>query len=67
MPEFKFDLGDSLKDKITSFKGVVVARSQWLNQCNTYSLQSETMHDGAPIERQHFDEPQLKLVEEKVQ
>jgi hypothetical protein len=66
MPDFKFNLGDIAEDKITKFQGVVVARSQWLNQCNTYSLQSTELHDGCPVDRQHFDEPQLKLVQVKV-
>lgn len=65
-PEFKFDLGDRAKDIITGFSGVVVSRSQWLNNCNTYGLQPEKLKDGIPQERQHFDEPQIELVTEKV-
>jgi heat shock protein HspQ len=63
--EFKFELGQIAKDTITGFSGVVVARSQWLNSCNTYSLQSQDLVEGKPIDRQHFDEPQLALVSEQ--
>ena len=63
--KFKFKLGEVAKDKITGFEGVVIARSQWLNSCNTYSVQSKELVKGAPVERQHFDEPQLELVSEQ--
>ena len=65
-PEFKFNLGDKAKDTITGFVGIVTCRSQWLNNCNTYSVQPTELKDGAPQNRQHFDEPQLELVVEKV-
>jgi len=62
-PEFKFDLGDKVRDSITGFVGIVVLRSQWLNNCNTYGVQPTELKDGAPQDRQHFDEPQLELLE----
>ena len=65
-PEFKFNLGDKIKDKITSFEGIIVGRHQWLNNCNTYSVKPQTLKDGAPQEAHNFDEPQLELVELKV-
>lgn len=61
--EFEFNLGDKVKDQITGFAGIVTCRSQWLNGCNTYGLQTEKLKDGeVPQDRQHFDAPQLKLV-----
>jgi len=65
-PEFKFNLGDVAKDKITGFEGVIIGRHQWLNNCNTYSIKPRTLKDGAPQDSQSFDEPQLDLAEEKV-
>ncbi len=65
-PEFKFNLGDKVQDTITGFTGIVTLRSQWLNNCNTYGVQPTELKDGSPQDRQHFDEPQLALVEEKV-
>ena len=29
-PDFKYECGSVLKDEITGFKGVVIARTQWL-------------------------------------
>ena len=65
-PEFKFNLGDKVRDKITGFQGILVCRSQWLHNCNTYGIQPQEMKDGKPLDRHFFDEPQLEVVEEKV-
>ena len=62
MTDFKFELEDEVKDKVTGFEGVVVVRTQWLNGCNTYGVQSKKLHEGKPVERQHFDEPQLERI-----
>ncbi len=65
-PNFKLDLGDNVEDLISGFKGIVIARHQWLHNCNTYSVQPQQLKDGKPVERSSFDEPQLKIVEKKV-
>jgi len=65
-PEYKFNLGDKTKDKITGFEGIVIGRHQWLNNCNTYSVQPTILKDGVPQDRHTFDEPQLEIVEEKI-
>jgi len=65
-PNFKFDLGSILEDKITGFKGVVMYRTQWIHNCNVYGLKTQILKDGAPQDIQAFDEPQLSLVEENV-
>ena len=62
----KFKLGSRVKDIITGFEGIVVARSQWLNNCSTYGVQPEELKNGIPQEKQWFDEPQLELVKTKV-
>jgi len=67
MTDFKFNLGSILKDKITGFQGVVTSRTEWLNACNVYGLQSMKLkEDGTVGERQHFDQPQLELIEDGV-
>lgn len=65
MPDFKFNLGDIVTDSITGFNGIVTCRSQWLNNCNTYSVQSQDLKEGVPQKGQYFDEPQLKLLHVK--
>jgi hypothetical protein len=64
--DFKFDLGDKLKDKITGFSGVVIYRSQWLSNCNTYGLKPTILKDSKPMDTEQFDEPLLTLMEKKV-
>ena len=63
--EFNFNLGDKVKDKITGFEGIVTGRHQWVNNCNTYSVQPQILKDDAPQDACNFDESQLDLVEEK--
>ena len=60
--DFKFNLGDQVEDNITQFNGIIVCRTQWLHNCNTYGVRSKELKDGAPVDLQYFDEPQLKCV-----
>lgn len=64
--DFKFNLGDELKDSITGFSGICVSRSQWISNCNTYGLKSVELKDGKPMDMEWFDEPVITLVKEKV-
>ena len=65
--KFKFDLGSKVKDQITGFEGVITCRSQWIHNYNVYSVNPTDLDDkGALRHSEQFDEPQLKLVKEKV-
>jgi len=64
--DFVFELGDRVKDVISGFTGIINSRSQWLYNCNTYGVKSETLHEGKIVDPQYFDEPQLELVDELV-
>jgi len=57
--KFKFELGATLKDKITGFKGVAMGRSEYFTGCLHYGLCSKTMKAGVPIEWEWFDESRL--------
>ena len=59
---FSVGLGDRVKDRITGFSGIVVARVEWLNNCNRYTVQPEVLKDGKPVESQTFDEDDLRVV-----
>ena len=63
--DFKFELGSTVKDTITNFEGVVIRRTQWLNNCNTYGVQPRKLLEGKIQEAWNFDEPQLELVPKK--
>lgn len=62
MNDFKINLGDEVKCKITGFTGVVFTRSQWLHGCNTYGLKSRELREGKPQDLVWFDEPALELI-----
>lgn len=64
--EFKYKIGARLRDIVTGFEGVVVARTQYLTGCNRYSLQNQELDkDGKPKDWQAFDENQLDEVKDK--
>ncbi len=53
-------LGSRVRDTITKFEGVVIARTDWLNGCRRFGVQSEKLDkEGIPTDAQWFDEPQL--------
>lgn len=61
------ELGDKVKDPITGFTGIVVAKTTWLHGCNRMQVQpQELTKDGAPKDGQVFDEMQLSLVKKAV-
>lgn len=56
-------LGDLAKDKITGFKGIVISRTDWLNGCVRFMLQSQKLQkEGMPQPAETFDEQQLVLL-----
>ena len=67
MAGFKFELGSLLKERVTSFTGVVMCRSEYLTGCNHYALQSPNLKEGIPIDWEHFDETRLELVKTREQ
>ena len=52
-------LGNKVKDNITGFAGVVVARAEYLNGCISIQVQSTKLKDGLPLEAEWFDEQRL--------
>lgn len=65
MYDFEFELGQEVKDKITGYSGIIIGRTQWLTNCNTYSVKPKVLKDGVPMDSIGFDEPSLVLVEPK--
>jgi hypothetical protein len=58
-------LGDEVKDSVTGFIGIAVARVEWLHGCIRIVVQPEGLNkDGKPFENQSFDEPQLKTTKQ---
>ena len=57
---FKFNLGQEVKDIVTEFQGVVIARTQYLNKCIRYGIQPTKLKDGKPLDWEYIDEEQLE-------
>lgn len=60
------NLGDKVKDRITGFTGIVVARTEWLYGCVRCTVQPQETKDGKPVDNQTIDEPQLDVVKRSV-
>lgn len=59
----KIQLGDVVKDTVTGFRGMAVARCVYLNGCIQFLVKAQKLDkDGKRIEGEWIDEGQLKLV-----
>jgi len=56
------NLGDTVKDKISGYKGIVIAITAWLHGCKRVTVQSQKLKDGKPLDNFTFDEPQLEVL-----
>lgn len=55
--------GDRVRDRVTGFEGMVVARTEWLNGCIRVQVAAEKIKDsGKPVEIV-FDEQQIEVLE----
>jgi len=59
----EIELGDKVKDKITSFSGVAVCFSLWINGCERVTVQPTTLNkEGGTKESETFDIEDLVIV-----
>ena len=61
----KFKLGMVVKDVITGYEGMVVARTHRLNGCIRYGVQSRELEERKPVDIQYLDEEQLFEVKQE--
>lgn len=67
MQIFKYELGQEVEDIVTGFKGIVVSRTQYLNKCIRYGVQSTKLKDDGKIKDwEYIDEEQLEPVSEGI-
>lgn len=64
---FKIALKSKVKDSITSFRGSVVGRTQFLYGCVRYAVQSEKLEEGKPGAPHWFDEDQLTVIKAEIE
>ena len=55
-----FELGTTLVDKISGFKGVATGRNQFLTGCDQYLLTPRGLKEGEPNKPQWFDAVRLE-------
>lgn len=60
------NLGDKVKDVVTGFEGVAVAKIEYLNGCRRYEIKPDKLKDGKTIDSEWIDIQQLKVVEENI-
>jgi len=60
------EVGDRVKDKLTGFTGIVIAKTEWLNGCSRMGVQSEKLKDGKTMDAEWFDEVQLTVAKKSV-
>ena len=53
------NLGDRVKDRITGFEGIAIAKVIPLNGCVRYEVKPQGLKDGKTIESEWIDEQQL--------
>ena len=56
------ELGDEVIDKITGFKGIVVAKTEYINGCIQYEVQPKIDKDGKIPESNNIDKETIELV-----
>jgi hypothetical protein len=59
---FLIDLGCKVRDRISGFTGIVVARSQHIHGCNRYGVQPPIDKDKKLPDCSWFDEPALDVL-----
>lgn len=63
-----FDLGSRVRDIVSGFQGIVNARTESINRCWGYGVQSEVVNkkDGASGAVEHFSSQRLQLVDDGI-
>lgn len=56
------ELGSKVRDKLTGFVGIAVARTIWLYGCDRYALSSQKLKDGMVRADEWFDEGRLEVL-----
>jgi hypothetical protein len=61
----KISLGSNVEDPITGFKGVAIARAEYMYGCGKILVQPEGLNEGKIISSEWIDEPRLDVIKDK--
>jgi hypothetical protein len=65
MSDWKFRLGDRVRDRVSGFTGIVTTRTEHLNGCRQYGINAPINSEtGAMVDGYNIDGEQLELVDE---
>lgn len=55
-------MGETAKDKITGYEGIIIGKCSYITGCNQYWVQPK-VKEGAWVEAKWFDENRLEKIE----
>ncbi len=64
---YEIRMGQKVKDIVTGFEGIVVARVEFINGCVQYAVRPKVDDKGNMVESEYIDVDRLKLVNSGVQ
>lgn len=64
-PIFLIENGESVRCKVTGFKGIVTCRTEWANGCIRYEVAPKVDKDGKMSKSEWIDEADLEVLREK--
>ena len=62
----KIELGDEVEELITGFKGIVMAKAQYLTGCDQIAIQPQGINDGKFPASHWFDKSRIKILNKYV-
>jgi len=63
MPEYKFEMWDEVKDKVSGFRGIVLGRAEYSTGCLHYFVAPKALDkNNAILNWENLDESRLVLV-----
>lgn len=55
-------LGQQVRDRVTGYTGIAIARTEWLNGCVRIAIQAPVDKEGKHTDALSFDEPQIEVL-----
>lgn len=59
-------LGQEVKDKVTGFTGIAIAKVAYLNGCIQYCVKPKVAKDGKLLAGEYIDDNQLEIIDDGV-
>lgn len=63
----RFELGVRVRDKVTGYEGIAIARVEHLNGCTQYGVSGKVGEDGKMPESYYIDHTQLEQIDKGIE